>query len=164
MEIPPHWLSTLVREDDCLTGEWPMTFGGRKGMVTVSFVTGAGEPTGRQVNTLTTYLEREGELSAKALAAIFERYQRTVEKYRTAFREWGEDPDALAPMTTDPEELLPLLELQTMFVPAEGEGAFGLGFWSRWEREHGIGVRFSGWKVAEAGDGEVHFAFPEAAE
>ncbi|MEQ5834936.1 hypothetical protein [Marinobacter sp. NFXS9] len=155
-----EWLRELRREDDLLVGELQIPFLDQEEPIEVCFVGQEGAVTEAQMSTLRSYLGRLDDLHQKAVERIFTEYQATVETYREAFREWKDDPDENAPYICAPEELASLLVYQTMFVPSSREvGTFGMGFWAKWEVEHGVGLRFEEWQITESGENSVHFQF-----
>lgn len=156
-----EWVKALRREDNCLAGSLSLPFGGRSVDVDVSIEVGeTGVATDAQLATLGGLFERVSDIRGQVLDRVFGDYQKVVEKYRKAYREWGEDPDKNAPLVAGPEQLAPLLEPTSLFIPANyGAGTFGMGFWSRWEQEHGVGVQFVLWHLTDVGESAIHFDF-----
>lgn len=158
--IPNDWISALRQDDDLLVGNLSLPFLTQTEPVEVCFIGQESGVTEEQIATLSGYLAKADTIHQEALLRIFADYKISQESYRQAFREWGEDPDENAPRITRPEELATLLLYQTLFIPARTEvGTFGMGFWAKWEREHGIGLRYLEWKLSEAGENAIHFSF-----
>ncbi|EAT11592.1 hypothetical protein HF888_12275 [Bermanella marisrubri] len=160
LEKLEEWLRSLRQEDDLLVGEIRVPFLSQEDPIEVCFVGQQSAVTDNQLNTMRGYLERVEDYHAKAVERIFNEYQATIEISREAFREWKENPDVSAPRIDKPDELASLLVYQSMFIPAWREvGTFGMGFWAKWEVEHGVGLRFEDWQISEAGENAVHFQF-----
>ncbi len=158
--IPENWLSTLKRDDDLLIGYLTLPFLQQSQSIEVSFVNVNTEPSEVQLNTLHVYMEKLESIHKEVIRYIFQEYQSTVQVYRAFFNELGEDANANAPIITASDQLSSLLLYQSFFIPEiEKSGLFGMGFWAKWEQEHGIGVRFESWKISEIGECSIHFQF-----
>lgn len=155
-----EWLDGLRQEDDLLVGELQVSFLRQKESIEVCFVGQEGAVTESQLDTLRGYLERLDSIHQQAVERIFADYQAGADSYRKAFLEWGEDPNENVPLVRAAEELAPVLLYQSLFIPSWKEvGIFGMGFWAKWEVEHGVGLRFEGWRISDAGENAVHFQF-----
>lgn len=163
VRIPTEWFDSLKRDDDLLIGELVVPFLEQMMSIEVSLVCAEGQrPTSVQRKTVDGFASRYDRIYVEVLQGIFRQYQSVVHRYREAFLEWGEDPDENAPLIKDSSELRDLVILQRLFIPkVDIVGTFGLGFWSKWEREHGVGVRYVDWSLDEVGESEVHFSFED---
>ncbi|MCW8128680.1 DUF6985 domain-containing protein [Microbulbifer halophilus] len=160
LENLDEWLEGLRKEDDLLVGELHVPFLRQKELIEVCFVGQERAVTESQQNTLLGYLDRVDTIHKHTVERIFTDYQASVDIYRKAIQEWGEAPDENAPHVRSAEDLAPVLLYQSLFIPSwKGIGTFGMGFWAKWEVEHGVGLKFDGWRVSEAGENAVHFQF-----
>lgn len=160
LENLAEWLEGLRKEDDLLVGELHVPFLQQKESIEVCFVGQKRAVTESQQKTLLGYLEQLDTIHQQAVERIFTDYQTNVDIYRRAFQEWGEDPDEHVPLINSAEDLAPILLYQSLFIPSwKDVGTFGMGFWAKWEVEHGVGIKFEGWRLLEAGGNAVHFCF-----
>jgi hypothetical protein len=161
IRIPAGWFASLRKKDELFIGEIAIPFLGQKPAIEVWFeCPGRKKPSKVQRDTFEGYASETTRIHRDTLRRIFQRYQMVVKQYRTTFSEWGEDPDENAPLISKPSELSGLLVYQVLFIPDKrSTGTFGMGFWSKWEREHGVGVRYVNWSLDEVGNNEVHFSF-----
>ncbi|WP_447957402.1 DUF6985 domain-containing protein [Vreelandella sp. EE7] len=155
-----QWLDGLLKEDDLLVGELQVPFLRQKEPIEICFIGQERMVTDSQLDTLRGYLERLDAVHQQTLERIFTDYQAGADSYRKAFQEWGEDPDENVPLVRSVEGLAPLLLYQSLFIPSWREiGTFGMGFWTKWEVEHGVGIKFERWQLSEAGENAIHFQF-----
>nr|WP_275978010.1 hypothetical protein [Idiomarina rhizosphaerae] len=143
-----------------LVGELHVPFLRQKESIEVCFVGQKRAVTESQQKTLLGYLEQIDTIHRQAVERISIDYQANVDIYRRAFQEWGEDPDVHAPLVNSAEDLAPVMLYQSLFIPSWKDlGTFGMGFWAKWEVEHGVGIKFESWRLLEAGENSVHFRF-----
>lgn len=152
------WNENLKREDDLLIGELNLSFLGVSTKVEVCFIQKESSPSPIQLETLNGYLNNSESIHSVVAEAIYVEYRASLLNYRRAIVSWGENPDELAPIISDKCELAPLLIYQTLFIQdSEVPGEFGMGFWSKWEQEHGLGVKFVGWELGQLDENSIHY-------
>lgn len=152
------WFKRLCREDDLLVGELELSFLGVDTTVEICFIQRGKAPSRIQIETINGYLQHLVEIHSAAANSIYAQYNASLADYRRAFTEWGSEPDEFAPFLSKAYELAPLLTYQSLFIQdAETTGEFGMGFWSKWEQEHGVGVKFVNWELQQVDENSIHY-------
>jgi len=153
-----EWLKSLRREDDLLIGEMDLSFLGNSNKVEICFIQDNDCPSLSQIDTLAGYIKDLDKFHCVSAKAIFDAYKESNDLYRGAFIEWGENPDEFAPIVSQKQELESLVIYQSLFIQAsESPGEFGMGFWCRWDQEHGFGIKFVDWCINDIGENSIHF-------
>lgn len=104
-----------------------------------------------QIEAFEQFSLNEKEIILNVEEKIFEYYCDIVEEYRDRL---GESADQYAPIIKEKQELENLLEFEAVYIPYsfnEDERVVGLLFESKWEPEHGLGVKIVNEEIVELG-------------
>lgn len=144
--------------DDSWEGEIDLDLGGMATLMVMPEDPGCPEPpTDAQMQALSFLLESCKHVTAALLVAL----RRHYDEWRPRYEDFlGEEIERLMPAIKTDTELLPLIELQSVYVhPAESEGVayIGMGFRCTWDVEHGLGVILHRDTVVEIEGADISF-------
>lgn len=144
--------------DDRWEGEIDLDIGGTAGLLVMPEDPSSPEPpTEAQKKALAFQLESGKQVTAALLTALRRHYN----KWRPRFKDFlAEEYERLMPAIKADAELLPLIELYTVYVhPAESDGMayVGLGFRCTWDIEHGLGAILHRDTVVELEGADIAF-------
>jgi hypothetical protein len=104
-----------------------------------------------QVKSFELFEALKQELAKSIESALFTYYSEVVEEYRDRY---GIDADEHAPLINNADEIKNLVQFEAICLPYnfdEDELVVGILFESRWEIEHGTGVKIVNGVVSEVG-------------
>ena len=122
------------------------------------------QPSPPQERAFLQFLEDQEPICAKVVDAIFDRYRREREMWRTGDEAADEIvvPDVRSP--DDLKRLIRLQELRVLASSKDGCSLIGFCFHCCWDIEHGLGVLVHGTRVVEVGENDITWGGPSTPE
>lgn len=145
-------------DDHSWVGEVDLDLGGEVTLMVLPEDPSAPDvPSASQGKALSYQLESGKRVISAFLAALRNYYK----KWRPRFKDFlGDEFERVMPAIKTDAELLPLIELQTIYIhPSESDGVayVGLGFWCTWDVEHGLGAILHRDTVVEIEGADISF-------